>query len=62
MQQENLRPRINIYNNDKQSDEIYQKNLIDDKESDKRYQIRTNNEEKIIKYIEIRKLQNLSSH
>ena len=39
MQLENLRPQRNIENNDKQYDEIYQINLIDDKESDERYQI-----------------------
>ena len=30
-QLEHLRPQINIENNDKQSDEIYQINMIDDK-------------------------------
>ena len=31
MQLENLRPQINMDNNEKQSDERYQKNMIDDK-------------------------------
>ena len=31
MQLENLRPERNIDNNDKQTDERYQRNLIDDK-------------------------------
>ena len=31
MQQENLRPQRNIENNDKQTDERYQENMIDDK-------------------------------
>ena len=39
MQLENLIPMRNIQNNDKQTDEIYQKLLIDDKESDKGDQI-----------------------
>ena len=39
MQLEHFRPQRNIENNDKQYDEIYQINLIDDKESDERYQI-----------------------
>ena len=34
MQLENLRPMRNIENNDKQTDEGYQKNLIDNKEFD----------------------------
>ena len=45
MQQENLRPQRNIYVNDKLTDERYQKNMIDDKESDERDQIIKNNEE-----------------
>ena len=61
MQQENLRPQRNIEINDKRTDEIYQKNIIDDKESDERDQISKNDEEKIIEYIEIMKLQNLIS-
>ena len=44
MQIENLRPMRNIENNGKQTDEIYQKILIDDKESDERYQISKNDE------------------
>ena len=39
MQQENLRPQINIEDNDKKTDERYQKNIIDHKEYDKRDQI-----------------------
>ena len=36
MQLQNLRPQINIDNNDKQSDERYQINMIDDKGYDER--------------------------
>ena len=61
MQQENLRPQKNRQNNDKQTDEIYQKFLIDDKESDEIDQISKYNEERIIEDIEIMKLQNFSS-
>ena len=61
MQRENLRPQKNIEKNYKQTDDIYQKILIDDKESDERYQISKNDEEKIIEDIEIMKLQHLSS-
>ena len=43
------------------TDEINQKTLIDDKESDERDQISKNDEEKIIEDIKIMKLQNLSS-
>ena len=39
MQLKNLRPNINIDNNDKESDEIYQIHIIYDKEYDERYQI-----------------------
>ena len=46
----------NIEKNYQQTDEIYQKNLIDDKESEERYQISEFNEEKMIKDIEILKL------
>ena len=42
MQLENLRPQINIENNDKKYDERYQINIIDDKESDERDQISKN--------------------
>ena len=45
MQVENLRPQRNIDNNDKKSDEIYKINMIDDKESDERYEIGENKEE-----------------
>ena len=45
MQLENLRPQLNIENNVKKYDEIYQINVIDDKESDERYHIGENKEE-----------------
>ena len=61
MQLENLRPIINIENNDKKTDERYQINLIDDKESDERDQISKFDEEKMIEYTEVLKLQTLSS-
>ena len=61
MQRENLRPQRNINNNDKKTVERYQKNLIDDKEYDERYQISKNDEDRTIEDIEIMKLQNLSS-
>ena len=48
-QQENLRPHINIENNEKQTYERYQKILIDGKESDERYQTSKNYEEKKLK-------------
>ena len=46
MQVKNLIPMINIENNDKQTDERYQKILIYDKESDERDQIIEFDEEK----------------
>ena len=49
MKRENLRPQRNIDNNYKQTDEIYQKNFIDEKESDERYQISKNDEETSLK-------------
>ena len=61
MQQENFISQINIGINDKRTDEIYQKNTIDDKESDERDHISKIYEEKILEDIEIMKLQNLSS-
>ena len=61
MKQNNLRPQRNIYINDKRTDERYKENLIYDKESDEKYQISKNDEEKIIEDIEIMKLQNSSS-
>ena len=61
MQQDHLIPQRNIENNDKQTDERYHNILIDEKESDKKYQISKNDEEKIIEDIEIMKLQNLRS-
>ena len=45
MQLEHLRPQINIDNNEKQFDERYQINMIDDKESYERDQIGENKEE-----------------
>ena len=62
MQLENLRPIRNIQKNYKQTDEIYQEVLIDDKESDERDQIIGFDEEKMIENIEVLKLQKLSSH
>ena len=61
MQQTKLGPQRNIENNDKKTDKRYQKILIDNIESDERYQISKNNEETNIEDIEIMKLQNLSS-
>ena len=61
MQLENLIPMRNIQNNDKQTDERYQKKLIDDKESDERDQISKFDEEKMIEDIEVLKLKKLSS-
>ena len=45
MQQENLRPQSIIETNGKQTDEILQNNLIDDKEYDEKDQISKDNEE-----------------
>ena len=59
MQLENLRPHINIENNDKQYDEMYQINMIDDKKSDERDQISKNYEEKMTKDIEVLKLRKM---
>ena len=61
MQQYNQRPQRKIEINDKLTDERYKKKLIDDKESDKKYQISKEYEEKIIEDIEIITLQYLSS-
>ena len=61
MQQDNLRSQINIEINDRLTDERYQKNMIDGKESYERDQISKIDKEKIIKDIEIMKLQKLSS-
>ena len=49
MQQENLRPQINIDINDKRTYEIYHTNMIDEKESDERYQISKIYDEKYLK-------------
>ena len=57
-----MRPQINIDNNDKKYDEIYQINIIDVKEYDERYQIGKNEEEKVTEDIEVLKLGKLSSH
>ena len=46
MQQENRIPQRNIGINDKLPDEIYQKNKIDDKQSDEKNQIGKIDEEK----------------
>ena len=56
MQLENLRPQINKANNDKQSDERYQINMIYGKESDERDQIGKNKEETLNTDIEVLKL------
>ena len=61
MQLEHLRPHRNIENNNRKSDEIYQINIIDDKESNERYQISENKEETLNTDIEVLKLQKLSS-
>ena len=46
-QLENFRPQRNIENTDKQSDERYQINMIDDNESNERDQIGEKKEEKL---------------
>ena len=46
MQKENLRPQRKIDNNDKITDERYQKIFINDKKSYERYQISKNDKEK----------------
>ena len=56
MQLENLRPQRNIEDNDKQSDEIYQINMIDDKKSDKIDHIGKKKEETLNTDIEVLKL------
>ena len=56
MQLENLIPQINIENNDKKTDEIYEIKMIDDTESDERYDIGANKEETLNTYIEVLKL------
>ena len=53
MQQENLMRQINIENNDKQYDERYQINMIEDKEYDERDQICENKEEILNTDIEV---------
>ena len=62
MQQQNFRPQRNIEINDKQTDEIYHKNMIDDKKSDERDQISKTDEEKMHEDIEIMNLQILSAN
>ena len=59
MQQENFIPQINIGINDKRTDEIYQKNMNDYKQSDERYQISKNKEERIIEDMETMKKESL---
>ena len=61
MQLENFIPQRNIGKNDKKYDEIYQINIIDDKESDERDQISKNYEEKETADIEVLKLGKLGS-
>ena len=51
-----LKTSRNIENNDKQSDKIYQINMIDDKDSGERDQISKNDEEKVTEGIEVLKL------
>ena len=57
MQLENLILQINIENNDKQSDEIYQINMIDVKEYNKSDQISENKEGTLNTDIEVLMLQ-----
>ena len=61
MQLENLRPQINIENNDKKSDERYNRNVIYDKEYYERDRIGEDNEQTLNTYIEVLKLRKLSS-
>ena len=61
MQLENLRPQRNIENNDKQSDERYQINIIDDKSYDAIDQIGENKEETLNTDIEVLKMRKLIS-
>ena len=61
MQLENLRPQRNKENNDKKSDERYQINMINDKESDEIDQIGENKEETLNTDIEVLKIRKLSS-
>ena len=61
MQLKFLRPQRNIENNYNQYDEIYQINMIDDKESNERYQIFENKEETLNTNIEVLILRKLSS-
>ena len=56
MQLENLRPKRNIENNDKQSYKRYQINMIDHKESDDRYHMSENKEETLNTDIQVLKL------
>ena len=51
----------NLENNDKQSDEKYQKNMIYDKESAEGYHIGENKEESLNTDIEVSKLRKLIS-
>ena len=61
MQLKILRPQRNIENNYKQYDEIYQINMIDDKESNERYQISKNKKKTLNTDIEVLILRKLSS-
>ena len=60
MQLENLTPQRKIENNDRQYDEIYQTNMIDNKEYDERYKISENKEEILNIDIEVLKQQKVS--
>ena len=61
LQQENMRPQKNIENTDNIPDETYQMNEPDDKNSDKRDQIRKINKKKIIEDEETVQLKILST-
>ena len=61
MKLENLRPQINIENNDKQYNERYQINMNDDREPDERYQISEKYEANMIEGKEVLKMQKLTS-
>ena len=61
MKLENLRPQINIENNDKQYNERYQINMNDDREPDERYQISEKFEANMIEGKEVLKMQKLTS-
>ena len=58
---EKLRPKINMNNIGKQSNEVYKIKFIDGKESDEIYQMSKNHEEKMTTDIEVLKVQKLRS-